>query len=121
MVQLSSTLKSRQELQDVLKHNPGIIIIKLGADWCGPCKRIDPIVKEYFNKSGNNCLCITIDIDESLDIFAMYKRYKVLVGVPGLLCYTQDEDSIYPNFVCNTGDPEKVIEFFNNCNKILRK
>jgi thiol-disulfide isomerase/thioredoxin len=115
MVVLSTELKTRVELQELLKINPGIIVIKLGADWCGPCKKIEPLVKEFFNNSPSNCLCVSIDIDDSIDIFAMYKRFKVLKGVPGLLCYTNEDDGIYPSILCNTGDTVEVKKFFNDC------
>jgi thiol-disulfide isomerase/thioredoxin len=119
MVVLSTKLKTRAELEDILKNNPGIIVIKLGAEWCGPCKRIEPIVEKFFNNSPGNCLCISIDIDESIDIFAMYKRFRVLNGIPGLVCYTIEDDSIYPNFICNTANPVQVEKFFNDCTAAL--
>jgi thiol-disulfide isomerase/thioredoxin len=115
MVVLSAKLKTRADLEELIKNNPGIIVIKLGADWCGPCKRIEPIVEKFFNNSPSNCLCVSIDIDESIDIFAMYKRFRVLNGIPGLVCYTTEDDSIYPNIVCNTSDATQVHKFFNDC------
>jgi thiol-disulfide isomerase/thioredoxin len=115
MVVLTSELKTREQLQDLINNNPKIIVIKLGAEWCGPCKKIEPLVKEFFNKSPSDCVCVSIDIDESMDIFAMYKRFRLLSGVPGLLCYTNDDNSIYPHIVCNTGNTEKVQKFFNDC------
>tara|TARA_E500000331_G_C17163156_1_gene672607 strand:+ start:757 stop:1125 length:369 start_codon:yes stop_codon:yes gene_type:complete len=115
MVVLTSELKTREQLQDLINNNPKIIVIKLGAEWCGPCKKIEPLVKEFFNKSPSDCVCVSIDIDESMDIFAMYKRFRVLKGVPGLLCYTNDDNSIYPHIVCNTGNTDQVQKFFNDC------
>lgn len=115
MVVLTSELKTREQLQDLINNNPKIIVIKLGAEWCGPCKKIEPLVKEFFNKSPSDCVCVSIDIDESMDIFAMYKRFRVLSGVPGLLCYTNDDNSIYPHIVCNTGNTDQVQKFFNDC------
>jgi thiol-disulfide isomerase/thioredoxin len=115
MVVLSTKLKTRVELEELINNNPGIIVIKLGAEWCGPCKKIEPLVKEFFNNSPSNCVCVSIDIDDSIDIFAMYKRFKVLKGVPGLLCYTNEDDGIYPSIICNTGDTVQVEKFFNDC------
>ena len=117
MVVLSTKLKTRVELEELLQNNTGIIVIKLGAEWCGPCKAIEPIVKEFFDNSPNNCLCVSIDIDESIDIFAMYKRFRVLKGIPGLVCYTNEDDGIYPSIVCNTASEVQVLKFFNDCVK----
>jgi thiol-disulfide isomerase/thioredoxin len=115
MVILSTELTSRKEFAELISHNPGIIIVKLGATWCGPCQRIEPTVKHFFENSPANCLCVTIDIDKSIDIYAVLKRNRIINGVPGLLCYTTEEDNIYPSFVCNTGDINEVNKFFQNC------
>ena len=25
----------------------GLVVVKFGSDWCGPCKRIEPLLSEY--------------------------------------------------------------------------
>lgn len=121
MVYLNITLKSRDDLSLFLKENTGLIILKFTAPWCGPCNNIKDIVDSYFSTSPVNCTCVSINIDDSIDIFAAMKRYKILKGVPGLLCYIKDEcDSIFPSFVCNTGDRNEVTKFFIECNERLK-
>ena len=39
--------ESRQEFLDILKVNPGFIVVKFGADWCGPCKKIHDEVNDF--------------------------------------------------------------------------
>ena len=34
--QIISVIESRDDFFTLLKRNPGLIVIKLGADWCGP-------------------------------------------------------------------------------------
>ena len=37
-------------------------IIKLGATWCGPCKKIEPLVNDWLQKMPINvCKCIKIN------------------------------------------------------------
>ena len=36
---------SREEFKDIIMQNSGIMILKFGADWCGPCQKIKPYVK----------------------------------------------------------------------------
>ena len=47
-------IKNAQALRDFLKVNPGLILIKLGAEWCAPCKRIEPLVNKWYSKMPNN-------------------------------------------------------------------
>ena len=53
------------------------VIIKFTAPWCGPCKKIQPIVQELVNNLPNNIKFIEIDIDESLELYVLLKKYKI--------------------------------------------
>jgi thiol-disulfide isomerase/thioredoxin len=37
------------QFREYLHTNPGLIIIKFGADWCVPCKRIEKQVHDWFD------------------------------------------------------------------------
>ena len=64
-----TSIKTANDLSELLQINPGLIIIKLGATWCGPCKKIEPLVNEWLQKMPSNvCKCI-IDIDENIDLY----------------------------------------------------
>ena len=49
-------IANAQALSDLLQVNPGLILIKLGATWCGPCKTLKPVMDkladEYKDKAG---------------------------------------------------------------------
>jgi thiol-disulfide isomerase/thioredoxin len=34
-------INGRKHFQELLESNPGVLIIKFGATWCGPCKVIE--------------------------------------------------------------------------------
>ena len=34
-------IKSRDDYLNIIKTNPGLFIVKFGAEWCAPCKRIE--------------------------------------------------------------------------------
>ena len=42
-------ITERNELNTILR-NGQITIIKAGAEWCGPCKQIAPLLTNYWNK-----------------------------------------------------------------------
>ena len=38
---------SRSEFEELLRQNPGKVVLKFGATWCGPCKVIEPLVNQW--------------------------------------------------------------------------
>ena len=63
------------------------IIVRFTADWCGPCSKIKPIIENYRDKLSNNIKLITIDIEETLDLYSSLKRYKSVNGIPAILVF----------------------------------
>ena len=61
-----SYIPNRQIFMELLTKNPGLIVIKFGAKWCGPCKRIKNVVHGFFASSPDDVLCCDIDVDESV-------------------------------------------------------
>ena len=59
-----SGIPSRQELFQLLQVNPGLLVIKLGATWCKPCKKIAPALERFFASSPDEVLCADLDVDE---------------------------------------------------------
>lgn len=52
-----------------------IKVIKFGAEWCGPCKRLEPTIvslKEKFNVEGSGVEVISIDVDEDPESSSKY-------------------------------------------------
>ena len=46
MATVHQEIPDREAFQEILNNNDdGIIIIKFGADWCQPCKLINPWLK----------------------------------------------------------------------------
>jgi thiol-disulfide isomerase/thioredoxin len=108
---------SKESFNDLLKTNQGLLIIKLGAEWCGPCKKIDPTVYEWFSKLSlkQNVKCAIIDIDESFDIYVYLKGKKVVNGVPVILCYFKGNLTWIPDKVVVGGDISQVNIFLEQC------
>lgn len=80
--------------QEVLNHDK-LTIVKFGAEWCGPCIKLDPIIDEIAAENGN--IKVTyVDIDSDGQLAAQYgilsvpstfffKQGKVMSSIIGLV------------------------------------
>ncbi len=75
----------------LLTNNPGMVIIKLGATWCGPCKQIATQVHGLMHQIttvySGKVVCCDLDIDECFELYAFLKTKKRVNGVPAILCW----------------------------------
>jgi len=114
--QVITKFENRNEFLTLLKVNPGLVMMKLGATWCGPCKKIKPIVDGFFATSPDNVICAEIDVDESFDLYAQLKSKKMVNGIPVILCYKKGNVSFIPDDSVTGIDPGKLDAFFKRCN-----
>jgi len=111
----------RLGFQILLQNNPGVIIIKLGAEWCGPCKKIEHPVTEWMKRMPRDSIqCIILDIDESFEIYATLKQEKMVNGIPAILAYYSENLSIIPDDIVVGADLNQIKLFFDRCyNQVL--
>jgi len=115
-----SKFDSRNDFFKLLSNNPGLIIVKLGAEWCGPCKRIAPVLEGFFASSPDTVLCCDIDVDESFDFYAFLKSKKMVNGIPVILCYKKDNQTFIPDDTITGADPGELDAFFRRCGHHLK-
>lgn len=107
---------SKTDFEELLKNNPGKIIIKLGADWCGPCKQIESQVLQAFRvlrKLRQDVQCIIVDVDDSFELYATLRKKFKLNGIPAILCYNSENLSYLPDDLIVGANPKGIQDFFN--------
>lgn len=61
-----------QEINDtnfeVLLKQDKLLVVDCGAQWCGPCQHIAPIIDELANEYEGKAIIGKCDVDESSDI-----------------------------------------------------
>ena len=113
--EIISSFQNRNDFIKLLQVNPGLVVVKLGATWCGPCKKIAPIVEAFFASSPKNVICADIDVDESVDLYAFLKSKKMVNGIPVMLCYKKGNVSFAPDDAVTGSEPAALNAFFMRC------
>jgi thiol-disulfide isomerase/thioredoxin len=108
-------INDRLHFAQLLQSNPGIFIIKFGAEWCMPCKAIEHDVINYFNHMPDNVQGAIIDVDESFDVYAFLKSKKMVGGIPAILAYYKGNVNYIPNDSHVGSDKNHLKTFFETC------
>jgi thioredoxin 1 len=104
-----------QNFSDLLKSNPGLLIIKFGAEWCGPCKKIEGLVNEWFNKMPDNVQAAIVDVDECFELYGFLKTKKRVNGIPVILCYYKGNLNYISDDTVIGADVTQINLFFERC------
>ncbi len=65
----------------------GAVLVDFGAEWCHPCKQLDPIVEELAGEWEGKVKVVKLDIDENVDTTMKYQ----VMGVPTLILFKDGE------------------------------
>ena len=63
------------------------LLVDFFAEWCGPCKMQDPILKEAKDKLGDDVRIIKIDVDKNPEVARQFN----VQGVPTLILFKKGE------------------------------
>ena len=116
-----SEIRDREAFHTLLQHNTGLIIIKFGAEWCGPCKLIKKEVDQFFVSSPTDVICCEIDVDECFDVYSYLKSKKMINGIPAILCWKKGNATFIPDDSVTGADLRERRNFFVRCGALIRK
>jgi thiol:disulfide interchange protein len=112
---LITDIPTINKLNEILEKNPGLVIIKFGAEWCGPCKKIEKLVHSCIDYMPETVQSVIIDIDNNFELYAYFKNKKRLNGIPAILCWNKDNVSLIPDDSVVSSDETQVKMFFQRC------
>ena len=70
-----------------VKNSDKVTIVDFFADWCGPCRKLSPIIEEIEQELSDKAKFTKINTDENIDLA---KEYQIS-GIPTLLVFKNGE------------------------------
>ena len=55
-----------------LKTSDGVTLVDFYADWCGPCKRMMPVLESVANELNEKVVVAKVNVDDSPNLSARY-------------------------------------------------
>jgi thioredoxin-like negative regulator of GroEL len=105
-------IADNKTFQELLSANPGEFIVKFGAEWCAPCRKIEKDVQFCFERMPDTVQCAIIDIDNNIETYSFLKTKKMVNGIPAILCWKKGNTTFIPDDVALGSDPTQLKLFF---------
>ena len=70
--------------------SPLPVLVDFGAEWCHPCRQLDPIVDELATEWAGKVKVVKLDIDTNLETTMKYG----VMGVPTLLLFSAGKPAV---------------------------
>ena len=77
---------TKENFKEEVLEAKGIVVVDFGANWCGPCKSLIPVLEEVVTEDPNKKI-VKVDIDEQEELAAQFK----IMSVPTLLVFRNGE------------------------------
>lgn len=63
------------------------VVVDFGAEWCHPCKQLDPVIAELAQEWAGKIKVVKIDSDKEVDVVTRYG----IMGLPTLVLFNHGE------------------------------
>lgn len=76
-------IKDEQDFNAQILESKGICIVDFYADWCGPCKKLSPVLSKLANEFEGKVGFFKVDVDKHA---ALAGKYEIR-GIPAVLLF----------------------------------
>ena len=78
---------NEDDFQQEVLNESGPVLVDFTADWCQPCKMIDPIVKQLSDEWQGKVKVVKLDADQNPNLLIQYG----VMGIPTLMLFKGGE------------------------------
>jgi len=71
----------------VVQDSPVPVLVEFGAEWCGPCRQMEPVIEQFAAAMKGKLRLAKIDVDESVNLTMQFQ----VMSVPTLILFHKGE------------------------------
>ncbi|WP_293769475.1 thioredoxin [uncultured Corynebacterium sp.] len=71
----------------VIERTDKPVVVDFWAEWCGPCKKLSPILDEVASELGDEVEVVKVNVDEERTLGAMFQ----IMSIPSVLIFKNGE------------------------------
>ena len=78
---------SVESFQNEVLDSNQLVLVDFTAEWCGPCKILDPVIEELAKEWDGKIKVAKLDVDANPDLAMQYQ----VMGIPTLMLFLNGE------------------------------
>ena len=102
-------MEKSQSFAEIIKGETPVLV-DFFAEWCGPCKTMSPILKEFATQMGDRVRVLKIDVDKNPAVAQTYR----IQGVPTLILLQNGQLKWRQSGVVQKKQLEEVVNKFRS-------
>jgi thioredoxin 1 len=78
---------TQEQFATRVEQAPARVMVEFGAEWCAPCKRLEPILVDLAARWNGKLSMLSMDVDECTDLTMRFQ----IMSVPTVILFSEGQ------------------------------